>query len=228
MAQDQNPIRPIVVGTRIYTALYNRGFGTVFAICGEQRPETVRLLGGGIGVEGGGSAVFDVVFDCGSFSRRLPECILRSLPWRVLDEVVGGNEICAAVAHATAVEEAKRRAAADAKAERAAEVARLRADPAYAHLEQDRGTGSAVVAKNIRTELKRAFPGVKFSVRKDGYDCVRVRWNDAPSEKEVEAITKRYQEGYFDGMEDMYVYAETPWTEVFGGIRFVFANQERD
>ena len=68
-------------------------------------------------------------------------------------------------------------------------------------------TNQAKAAKSIRAELKEAFPGIKFSVKSEGFsggDAVNIRYWDAIPTKEVEAITDRYQYGHFDGMTDMY------------------------
>jgi hypothetical protein len=65
---------------------------------------------------------------------------------------------------------------------------------------------TAEVAKLIRTALKRAFPGVTFSVRSKVYSggsSINVDWTDGPTAKQVEAIAKSYQGGRFDGMIDM-------------------------
>ncbi len=72
-----------------------------------------------------------------------------------------------------------------------------------------RHIGIVETAKIIRSELKAAFPGVKFSVRSDRYSMgshIDVRWTDGPSKKAVEAITdQRYGTG-FDGMTDSTTY----------------------
>ena len=71
------------------------------------------------------------------------------------------------------------------------------------------GEGRVIAAKNIRIELKTAFPGVKFSVTSESFsggNAVDIRWEGWPSCDEVEKITKKYQHGYFDGMTDSYTY----------------------
>jgi hypothetical protein len=74
-------------------------------------------------------------------------------------------------------------------------------------------------AKLVRSALKSAFPGVKFSVRSDKYAggaSIDVSWTDGPFEKDVERVTSRYQACDFDGMQDMRTYR--PSTLVaFGG-----------
>lgn len=59
------------------------------------------------------------------------------------------------------------------------------------------------VAKEIRQALKNAFPDVKFSVRKHGYNSIFVRYNDADLKCcDVEAIARKFEGSSFDGMTD--------------------------
>jgi len=54
---------------------------------------------------------------------------------------------------------------------------------------------TAETAKLIRGQLKRRFPGVKFSVRSSSYSMgssVAIHWTDGPTEKTVNAITSPY------------------------------------
>jgi len=95
------------------------------------------------------------------------------------------------------------------------------------HLTQ--GCGPVVAAKNMRAELKRAFPGVEFAVRTSKYsggDSVRVSWTDGPTREQVDQIAKKYAGGSFDGMTDCYDYKSSPWTEVFGSTKYVFCERE--
>ena len=65
----------------------------------------------------------------------------------------------------------------------------------------------AATAKEIRKELKKAFPGQKFKVRSDSFsmgNAVRISWINGVTEDAVEEITNKYQYGHFNGMEDMY------------------------
>ena len=75
---------------------------------------------------------------------------------------------------------------------------------------QKKLTAHAAAAKAIRTELKQAFPGVKFSVRSEGFaggDAVRISWVDGPRRPDVKKIVGKYQYGHFNGMEDYYEYS---------------------
>src|SRR5271167_1901854 len=81
----------IQVGTRIHSILYGGRDGVVYAIHGQQSPESVRSIGGLI--QTGGGADFDIVFDNGTESLRLPECILRGVQWRIYEEIATPEEI---------------------------------------------------------------------------------------------------------------------------------------
>jgi hypothetical protein len=63
----------------------------------------------------------------------------------------------------------------------------------------------------IRKVLRGAFPACKFSVttaRGSMVSSVNVRWTDGPTVKAVDAIVGCFEDGHFDGMQDMHVYAQ--------------------
>jgi hypothetical protein len=65
---------------------------------------------------------------------------------------------------------------------------------------------AAETAKLIRAQLKKHFPGTKFSVRSDTYSMgasVDVTWTDGPAAPLVEAIAGQFSGSNFDGMIDM-------------------------
>lgn len=67
----------------------------------------------------------------------------------------------------------------------------------------------SAAAKQIKAELKAAFPSVKFSVKSDifsGGDAVRIRYEDGPTTKQVDEIVGKFQEGSFNSYEDLYEY----------------------
>jgi hypothetical protein len=71
---------------------------------------------------------------------------------------------------------------------------------------------AANCAAAIREELKEVFPGVKFSVKSDNFsmgNSVRISYTDGPTTDQVEEITKKYQYGHFNGMEDIYEYSNS-------------------
>lgn len=65
-----------------------------------------------------------------------------------------------------------------------------------------KGRGSAA-ASNLRAELKKA--GIKARVKQDGYSAINVYVADEDKIKGAKAIGDKYEDGYFDGMQDMHV-----------------------
>lgn len=68
-------------------------------------------------------------------------------------------------------------------------------------------TPVAKAAQAIRAELKKTFPAVKFSVTSKSYSMgneVNIQYTNGPRKSKVEEVTKKYQYGHFNGMEDMY------------------------
>ena len=227
LPDDQRPA--LAVGVRIHCILYGGKDGTIMAVHGAPDPASVKSVGGIMVM--GGRASIDIVWDCGEYSYRTPEAIVYGVQWRFLNEPPRtAAEIEASIAHAEAVQAAK-------KAEESRKAVAfldacdaLRADPEHAHLQQmgtgAGGTGGGVwTAKNIRRDLKKYWPTIKFRVRSD-YSSVDVSWIDGPTEKEVEARIGRYKSGYFNGMEDIYEYHEAAWNHVFGGVKYLSADRE--
>ena len=214
----------IEVGMRVHWDLYGSKDGTIYNITGEQRPETVRSLHDGLMVTGG-NASFDVVWDEGSYSNAVSEAIIRGCQWHINPEETRSLiEIEMAKRHADNVIKQKEEAA--------KEVARIRElDKEVMRLSKphlktvEKYSGGKQCAKNMRIELKRAFKGIKFSVT-SSYDSVNVRWTDGPIDEQVEAIVERYENGRFNGMEDIYEYNSSPFNDVFGGVKYVFCNRD--
>ncbi|WP_052130604.1 LPD29 domain-containing protein [Erwinia typographi] len=106
-----------------------------------------------------------------------------------------------------------------------AETDYLKAAPEYKHLSQEKN-GAVQVAVNIRRELKKAFPGVKFSVTTRSCDCVNIKWTDGVTEERVKAITDKYRDSYFDSMQDLAVSCRSRFNEIYGGVGYVFTKRE--
>lgn len=216
----------VQIGTRVYTNLYRRGTGTIYAIDGEQKPETVQTFMGGAGVSGG-QAYFDIVFDSGAVTTRLPECILHGVQWNILDQVVTPEFIVEALANAAnfaATEETKAREAKDAFD---LAVEQLKTSPDHGYLRQQDGFihSSKLAVINIRASLKKHFKEIKFSVRSD-LNSVNISWVDGVNEEQVSKIVDAFHSGRFDGYEDIYKFEKSPFTEVFGSIQYVFTRRE--
>ena len=68
-------------------------------------------------------------------------------------------------------------------------------------------------AKLVRQDLKKNFPGTKFSVTCDKYAggaSIRVRWSDGPTDRAMDDVVGIYASRGFDGMVD-YEYHKTAW-----------------
>lgn len=210
------------IGQKVYSDLHGGRDGVIYAIHGQQRPESVGRIAGFMSC--GGNASFDIVFDDGTETKQLPESILRGIQWTIHPEVVTAHEICV-MREFAATEKVRKEAEATKKSEEfVAAVAALKVDSEYSNLQQV-GQGAQynkLVAINLRRELKAAFPGIKFSVKCDGYDSVKITWTDGPTKAAVEQISNKYSGGHFDGMEDMYHVTRSPWTEVFGSAKYIF------
>ncbi len=212
----------IAIGQKVYSMLHGGRHGLVYAIHGEQRPQSIGTMAHGV-VSFGGAASFDIVFDDGTESRQLPESILYGAQWKIFPDVGSADDIRRrrdfAANEKTRKETEEKRKSDDF----AASVAALKVDPRYADLQQT-GQGaqfSKLVAINLRREFKTALPSTKFSVKCSGYDSVTVSWTDGPTKESVETITRKYSGGYFDGMEDMYHHQSSPWTTVFGSAKYM-------
>lgn len=82
-------------------------------------------------------------------------------------------------------------------------------------------------AKLIRTSLREALPGTKFSVRQSRGGSINVNWVDGPTAAQVDAIVQRFAGGGFDSSQDL-AYSVTRYmaAEPVGFIgRYVFTNR---
>ena len=186
------------IGQRISCGWYGGIIdGIVFAVDGEQS-----------------NAILKIVF-LGKNARIscVPEAILRGGQWSISDQIASKEEIESALKFVD--EEIIR------KKQEKEEADRYRAEQKKALMVQfswlipvdgQYYVDSKYVAKNIRIELKREFPGIKFSVSKNGYSPVNVVWTGGPSLDFVEKVTVKYRHGN----------AKLAFNELFGGCEYVF------
>ena len=74
-------------------------------------------------------------------------------------------------------------------------------------------TRVAITAGAIRTELKKKFPEIKFSVTSENFaggDAINISYNNGVPSDEIEKVTNKYEDGTFDGMIDLYEYKKNP------------------
>jgi hypothetical protein len=77
-------------------------------------------------------------------------------------------------------------------------------------------------AKLIRTELKKAFPGQKFSVKSD-YNSIDVRWTNGPSEETVKSVVGQYQTGHYEEITKEFGFDSSPYYN-----KYLFFQREID
>jgi hypothetical protein len=153
--------------------------------------------------------------------------------WKTKGRVLSTDELIDAVNKARANRvrlDAEAKVKADDKAAKDAETkARILGD--YPYLEAratSKKSDHALAAANLKRELARMFPGVKFSIRSESYSMgcsVNVDWTDGPLTEKVQAVCNKYRDHDFDGMTDSTSYEPTNWTETFGNANHVMANR---
>lgn len=110
----------------------------------------------------------------------------------------------------------------------AAATALQAANPHLVPISACKGGSLIAASKNMKIELGRAFPGVKFSIktrRFSGGDAIDVSWIDGPTSKQVDEIIDRYSAGSFNGMEDISEYSRNAWIEAFGDAKYVHSQR---
>ena len=63
-------------------------------------------------------------------------------------------------------------------------------------------------AKIIRTVLKEAFLGIKFSVKVSNGYAVNIRWVDGVNSKQVEDVVNRFKGSFFNDKSDCYTFLD--------------------
>ena len=136
------------------------------------------------------------------------------------------EDIARGIAHAERVERLKAERAAAAERARAELSAKYARD--YSYLTRNPRT-SREITDNLRQELKKNYPGVKFAVRYksfSGGDEITVKWTDGPTRKQVEQIANKYQHSHADHSGDYWDYDPNEFNKLFGGVKFVMVERE--
>ena len=77
--------------------------------------------------------------------------------------------------------------------------------------------------KALKTELKKKFPEVKFSLTKSNYDTLRIKFTDSIyTLTDVQTFVRKFEGKDFDGMQDLESYVDTGLA--FG---YIFVEWER-
>lgn len=82
------------------------------------------------------------------------------------------------------------------------------------------------VAKLIRKDLKEAFKGIKFSVRKDG-NSIDINWELGPDTHSVDAVVQGYAGASFDGSIDLEsdIYHEVDGKRIHYSSKYIFCHR---
>lgn len=213
----------IVIGTRVSCPFGGGREGVIYKIT---KPENkVYSIFEGMQII---THTYGVVFDNGTTNNALPSTILeKGHGWKILEGLASCEEIAELLELAEKTQREAREAQEQEKKAYEAQKVALAGVPELAQFltQGDDKYSGKLAAANIRKELKRAFPSVKFSVRKPNYGAVYVSWTDGATVEAVEAITSKYQSGSFNSMEDIYENSPTPFNCIYGGADYIFTNR---
>lgn len=100
----------------------------------------------------------------------------------------------------------------------------------YSYLQQvGEGSRYKICGENMRMELKKKFPGTKFSVRYksfSGGEEYFVTWVDGPTRDDVEEVINKYQDHHSDYSGDYWDYDPSVFNNLFGGVKYVMSQRD--
>lgn len=191
--------------------------GVIVEIQGIQQPETCKNVGNVMYI--GGNAKFKILNLNTISCSTIPETIVRS--YKISQEIYSSEQIEELLAKANDKKQQLIQEAEIAKQKFDQEVNRLKNSDMYSHLLANNSP-----SKNIKLHLKKIFPDVKFSVKKDGYSAVYISWEDGVTTSQVEKEVSIFEAGKFNGHEDIYEYNRTPFGQVFQTVEYIFTNRK--
>lgn len=144
------------------------------------------------------------------------------------------EEIAAAITRANEFIERRDKEIAEEKAEEArvwdeqTAEARAKYGDYLADLSAEKYPDAAAVAKNVRKVLSHTFPGAKFSVRKQYYDCISIDWTDGPTWAEVQEAAGVFEipserDPYND---DLWNYKDSAFNALYGGVKYLHFSRD--
>lgn len=141
------------------------------------------------------------------------------------EELITDDVVNASVKHGELVQaarDARRQEIQRAKVE-AWEAATAEALTNYPYLERGAGYDYKRASKNVRTVLKRTFPGVAFRCHSGGsHDNFEVEWVDGPTKKTVSDALQPFRTAFCgDVYTDYFEYENTAFTALFGGFDYL-------
>jgi hypothetical protein len=80
--------------------------------------------------------------------------------------------------------------------------------------------------KNLIAELKKNFPKVKFSVKKQYYDCYGITWYESVTIEEVDNVIRKFIDHVTDVTGDFRDPNPSNFNHLFGGFKFIMTYRE--
>lgn len=228
------------IGQLVHCILYGGQDGYISKIDGEQKPETIRTLGGGCGLTGGNANV-SVHFATGHDSQ-VPEAIIRGVQWYIGAEPLSDEIVADCIIQAIEIDTeynlaVKQRLEAK-EAEAKARTEQMENLPKQYHFLEtvkayEQRTGKTYcsrvcAAQNIRRELAKEFQGIKFSVTSSifsGGNDINISWTDGPTTKEIDDIVNKYNDHATDYTGDFRDPTNEVFNSLYGGAKYVMTNR---
>lgn len=97
----------------------------------------------------------------------------------------------------------------------------------YPHLTVNTDSDSKTTKANLVAQLKKTFPGVKFSVRKRHHDSYQIEWTDGPSTRQVDEVAEMFEDHATDITGDFRDFNPSNFNRVFGGFKYIFPERNK-
>lgn len=96
-------------------------------------------------------------------------------------------------------------------------------NPHLLHNPQDE---PAITKKNLLADLKKHFPNIKFSVRKEHYNTYNVSWINGVAKSKICEVTQKFESYASSSCGDFRDYEPSNFNKVFGGFKYVFEHRD--
>lgn len=97
----------------------------------------------------------------------------------------------------------------------------------YPHLIVNTLDDQAITKKNLVSELKKNFPLIKFSVKKEHYSTYGITWTDGVTEDEVQEVVRKFEGYKNDESGDFRDPCPSNFNKVFGDFKYVFCYRKK-
>lgn len=91
----------------------------------------------------------------------------------------------------------------------------------YPYFTINKNQDQAITKKNLVIELKKHFPKVKFSVKKEYYDCYGISWFETVTIEEVDNVIRKFIDHETDETGDFRDANPSNFNRVFGGFKYI-------